>query len=245
MEGDPRKVSEPRLLNPFSSRASRNPASLFSLRRRMGRLRLNCDGMLAAMRQLRCIGRKCIRWGMEFRGWKEMILQCRGGPHSPFAVRTVPLILVGKGKLAAAFGRRCFWVAARQPDLGARINRYRCCLPALAGFSIYRREGADGPPYGSARCREREPDACSRSLNQKPISSAVFQPCSHSCSLSTKNSVFPRSQAAQHSSLDRWLEGRQRAALWRASQFVAADQRYFAKARDEGRIAMPGSPSAA
>jgi hypothetical protein len=21
-------------------------------------------------------------------------------------------------------------------DLGARVNRYRCCLPALAGFSI-------------------------------------------------------------------------------------------------------------
>ena len=37
-------------------------------------------------------------------------------------------------------------VAARQPGLGTRIDRYRCCLPALAEFSIYRREGADGPP---------------------------------------------------------------------------------------------------
>ena len=26
-------------------------------------------------------------------------------------------------------------------DLGARISQYRCCLPALAEFSTYRREG--------------------------------------------------------------------------------------------------------
>jgi len=32
----------------------------------------------------------------------------------------------------------------RQRGSGARIDRYRCCLPALAGFSIYRRGGANG-----------------------------------------------------------------------------------------------------
>lgn len=37
----------------------------------------------------------------------------------------------------------------RKRDSGARINRYRCCLPALAGFSIYRRGGANGATIGS------------------------------------------------------------------------------------------------
>ena len=32
----------------------------------------------------------------------------------------------------------------RQRNPGARITHYRCCLPALAGFASYRREGADG-----------------------------------------------------------------------------------------------------
>lgn len=32
----------------------------------------------------------------------------------------------------------------RKRDSGARIGRYRCCLPALAGFSTYRRGGANG-----------------------------------------------------------------------------------------------------
>jgi len=39
----------------------------------------------------------------------------------------------------------------RQRDSGARIERYRCCLPALAGFSIYRRGGRGG---ALARCLE-------------------------------------------------------------------------------------------
>jgi len=36
-------------------------------------------------------------------------------------------------------------------DLGTRISRYRCCLPALAEFSTWRREGPTGPPWRLAR----------------------------------------------------------------------------------------------
>ena len=37
-------------------------------------------------------------------------------------------------------------VVAPPTGLGARISQYRCCLPALAEFSTYRREGPTGPP---------------------------------------------------------------------------------------------------
>ena len=37
-------------------------------------------------------------------------------------------------------------MAAPPAGLGTRIGQYRCCLPALAGFSTYRREGPTGPP---------------------------------------------------------------------------------------------------
>src|SRR5690242_1586873 len=36
------------------------------------------------------------------------------------------------------------WRRPRQRISGARIDRYRCFLPDLAGFSIYRRGGANG-----------------------------------------------------------------------------------------------------
>ena len=47
------------------------------------------------------------------------------------------------------WGRR---VAAPPACLGTRVDQYRCCLPALAGFSGYRREGPAGPPGTAARC---------------------------------------------------------------------------------------------
>src|SRR6185437_10454007 len=36
------------------------------------------------------------------------------------------------------------WRRPRQRISGARVDQYRCCLPALAEFSIYRRGGTDG-----------------------------------------------------------------------------------------------------
>ena len=43
----------------------------------------------------------------------------------------------------------------RQRHPGARITRYRCFLPDLAGFASYRREGADGAAI--VRCGSWEP----------------------------------------------------------------------------------------
>ena len=52
--------------------------------------------------------------------------------------------------IAASRTRRSRGGSPRQPDLGTRIDQYRCFLPDLAEFSIYRREGTDGSHRDSA-----------------------------------------------------------------------------------------------
>jgi len=39
-----------------------------------------------------------------------------------------------------------------QPHLGARIHYYRCSLPGLAGFAVYRREGTNADHHRRAKC---------------------------------------------------------------------------------------------
>lgn len=43
------------------------------------------------------------------------------------------------------------WWRQRQPHPGARVDRCRCFLPDLTGFTVYRREGTDAAAIDRAR----------------------------------------------------------------------------------------------
>ena len=99
-----------------------------------------------------------------------MALRCRGCiaaevgsllfTHIPHTSRlyfhSLYLLMHGQGKYLVSSNKKSaeadFYIGWQPLPvyLVARINQYRCCLPALAEFSIYRREGQQGPPLKRA-----------------------------------------------------------------------------------------------
>src|SRR5690606_36235777 len=79
------------------------------------------------------------------------------GAAAPRPTRAPPpaTIATGEYRSADAQSERPGPHMAMAPPacLGTRVDRYRCCLPALAGFSTERREGRTGPPLKTPATR--------------------------------------------------------------------------------------------
>ena|GEM_PF-5275618 len=71
-------------------------------------------------------------------------------------------------------GRYEDWRWPHQPHPGTRINSYRCSLPGLAGFTIYRCEGTGGTTITHSGTSSLKAAYCAEkhAALQAPISSA-------------------------------------------------------------------------